>query len=87
MRSIIICNIIKYYWGDQIKDDNMGRECGMSGKDEKCIQKLVGKLENPRGERPPARPGHGQWDIKINLKQIICYEDVKWINLALGMGQ
>jgi hypothetical protein len=38
--SIIICNFIKYYWGDHIKDDDMGRECSMYGKDEKCIQKF-----------------------------------------------
>jgi hypothetical protein len=44
-------------------------------------------LENLRGERPPVRSGHGQCDIKINLKELICYEDVKYINLALGMGQ
>jgi hypothetical protein len=40
-------------------------------------------LGNLRGERDHLRPGQRQQDIKIDLKEIICYEDVNWINLAL----
>jgi hypothetical protein len=28
----------KYYWGDQIKKDEMAGACSMGGREEKCIQ-------------------------------------------------
>jgi hypothetical protein len=28
----------KYYWNDQIKEDEMGKACNVNGGDEKCIQ-------------------------------------------------
>jgi hypothetical protein len=29
---------IKYYWGDQVKGDEMGGDSSTHGTDEKCIQ-------------------------------------------------
>jgi hypothetical protein len=32
------------YWGDQIRNNEMGRVCGMHGGEQRCIQCLVGNL-------------------------------------------
>jgi hypothetical protein len=37
--------LIKCYFGDQIKEDEMGHACGMYGGEEKCIQILAEKMK------------------------------------------
>jgi hypothetical protein len=32
------------YWGDQIRNNEMGRVCGIPGGEQRCIQCLVGNL-------------------------------------------
>jgi len=32
------CTLKKYYSGDKIKKNEMGRECSMYGEEERCIQ-------------------------------------------------
>jgi hypothetical protein len=45
----------KYYSDDQIKEDQMGRACGMYGGERNMRVVLVRK---PGGRRPPGRHGH-----------------------------
>jgi hypothetical protein len=35
---------IEMYWGDQIRNNEMGRVCGMHGGEQRYIQCLVGNL-------------------------------------------
>jgi hypothetical protein len=35
----------KYYYGDQIKEDEMGGPCSTIGRYEKCRHNLIGNLE------------------------------------------
>jgi hypothetical protein len=44
---------IKYYSGDKIKEDGMGRACRTHGKDENAHSILVGK---PECKKPFASP-------------------------------
>jgi hypothetical protein len=37
MRSFITCTLRKYYQGDKVKEDEMGRRCSTYGRDEKFI--------------------------------------------------
>jgi hypothetical protein len=64
--KLIIKNFIKYYQGDQIKEDDIGRVCRAHGRDEMCIKYSVGKSEE---ERPLGRP-MCKWgdNIKMDLK-------------------
>jgi hypothetical protein len=62
--------IHKYYRVDQIKDNEVGRECGTHGRGEKSVQYkvLVVKLEAKRSlERPRGRWGDG---IGMDLREI-----------------
>ena len=43
VRSFMICN--PHQKGNQIKEDEIGRICGMHGREEKCICDLVGKSD------------------------------------------
>jgi hypothetical protein len=38
LRSFIICSLHNYYFGDEIKKDEMGRACCMHGSYAKCVQ-------------------------------------------------
>jgi hypothetical protein len=40
--------IVKYYWGDQFKKDEMDGTCGRHGKEEKHIEDLAGPLGKRR---------------------------------------
>jgi hypothetical protein len=51
------------YSGDQIKDSEMGRACGMYGGKETCIQGFGGDKE---GNMPLRRPRH-RWEDNTNL--------------------
>jgi hypothetical protein len=59
---------MKYYLGDQIKKNDMGRACSMYWGEEKCVQDFVGK---PEGERPLGRPRH-RWEdnIEMDLQEV-----------------
>jgi hypothetical protein len=46
---------MKYYLGDQIKEDEMDGACSTNGKDEKAYNISVGK---PEGKKPLGRPRH-----------------------------
>jgi len=37
----VIFTLMKYYLGDQIKVDEMGRACGMYGEEDKCVQAVI----------------------------------------------
>jgi hypothetical protein len=54
--------------GDQIKEDEMGRECSTHGKNEKCAQKFGEKHEE---KRPLGRTGR-RWENnkRIDLREI-----------------
>ena len=59
-----------------MKASEMGRECSMSCKKEKCI-KNCGWKHN--GKRPLGRPGHRYRDnIKINLKEVRWEVELMW---------
>jgi len=62
--------------GDQIKEDEMGRACGMYGRERNLYSVLVGK---PEGKRPLGRyRGRREDSIKINLKGTGC-KTMDWI--------
>jgi hypothetical protein len=66
------------YYGDQIKDDEMGGTCSAHGGDkEYYTQKML--VEKPERKRPP---GYLDVDGRIILKWILVMEDVDWIHLA-----
>jgi hypothetical protein len=44
MRSLITALLTKYYWGDQIKEDDLSRACSTHGRVEKCVQYLGWKI-------------------------------------------
>jgi hypothetical protein len=54
--------------GYQIKEDEMGEECGTHGKNRNAYRVLVGERE---GKRPLGRPRH-RWEdnIKVDIKEI-----------------
>jgi hypothetical protein len=54
----------KYYWGDQIKEGEIGRACSTHGQMRNAFKILVGK---PDGRRPLGRSRYG-WE-----------DNVKWI--------
>jgi hypothetical protein len=43
MMSFITCTLPKYNLNDQVKEDELGRECGTNGGEEECIQDIGGK--------------------------------------------
>jgi hypothetical protein len=45
--------LAKYNYNDQVMEDEMGRECSMSGAKMNAYRALVGK---PKGKRPLGRP-------------------------------
>jgi hypothetical protein len=66
MRSFILVSFTKYYQGDQIKEDDMGRPCSTHGRDEKCIQNFGWVTD---GRRLLRRPGRTWEDnIRMDLK-------------------
>jgi len=40
MRSFVIVRFTKYYYGDQIEEDETGRACSTYGRDDKCIKNV-----------------------------------------------
>jgi len=43
MRSFITVHFTKYYYSNQVKEDNMVSICSTHGRDEKCIQNFSQK--------------------------------------------
>jgi len=37
LQNLYVC-LMKYYYSDQIKEDEMGEACNTDGRDEKCIR-------------------------------------------------
>jgi hypothetical protein len=63
---------------DQVKEDEMGRECNNCGEEE-CIYDIGGKAE---GKRPLGRPRRMSVDnIKMDLREI-GWDGMAWIDLA-----
>jgi hypothetical protein len=36
--NFIVCNVQKYYSGDEMKENEIGEACGTHGSEEKCVQ-------------------------------------------------
>jgi hypothetical protein len=73
-----------YYYGDQIKEDEMGGACNTHGRDEKCIQISVRKpVKKKLFERNSSR-----WKDKIRtgLKET-GWEGMEWIHMVLDRYQ
>jgi hypothetical protein len=70
-----------FIWAIKIKEDEMGRPCGMYWEEEKCMQGFCGENEGTR----PLQKSEYRWenDIKMDLKEI-GWDNVDWMNLALG---
>jgi len=65
--SLLVC-FARYYYGDHIKEGNMGQTCTMHGRDEKFIQNFGWETE---GKRQLRRPKHRCEDnIKMDLTEI-----------------
>jgi hypothetical protein len=62
----------KYYYGDQIKEDEMGGSCSMHGGDENARSMFVGK---PEGKSPLGRPRSRL--ILIKLTYLLTHSMVK----------
>jgi len=66
MRNFILACFTKYYSGNQIKEDEMDRECSTHSRDEKCVQYLLENLEGRDHFEDPDIDGI----IRINLREI-----------------
>jgi hypothetical protein len=53
----------KFYWDDQIKEEDMVEACNMHGVDERSVQNFVGK---PERERPLGR-SRRKWEDNIKM--------------------
>jgi len=74
-RSILL---VKYYSGDKIKGDEMGRTCGTNGE-ENCIE---GFGWVTKGKKSLQRHRHKLEDnIKMDLKNI-GWKNAEWIHQA-----
>jgi hypothetical protein len=51
----IITNNNEYHYEDKIKENELGRACGMYRREKKVNKILVGK---PEGQKPHGRPRH-----------------------------
>jgi hypothetical protein len=69
---------------DQVKEDEMGRECSTHGEKKNAYKILVGKS---KGKRPLGRP-RCRWvdNIKIDLRDI-GWGGMDWIDLAKDRDQ
>jgi hypothetical protein len=58
----------KYYYGDQMQEDEMGRTCSMHGGMRNGYKILVGK---PEGKKPLGRPRR-RWEnsTRMDLREI-----------------
>jgi hypothetical protein len=74
----------KFYYGGEIKDNEMDGSCNTHGTDEKCIQSWVGEHE---GKRPLGRPKR-KWEdnIRIHVRETGC-KIVDWIDLTQDRDQ
>jgi hypothetical protein len=64
----MIIHLTKNHSGDQIKKNEMGKACGMYGRQERCIQGFGGR---PERKRSLGRPRY-RWEdnINIDLKEV-----------------
>jgi hypothetical protein len=71
--------LTKYYSGDQIKENEMGRACSTIGEQ--------GLVQKPEGNRPLERPMH-RWEvaIKMDLKEVGGEVWTGLILLRIGTG-
>jgi hypothetical protein len=76
--------IAKYNWNDQIKEDDMCKECSTNGEKRNTYMLLTGKLERKKPLRRPKR----RWvdNIKMNLRGI-RWGGMQWSYLAQDKGQ
>jgi hypothetical protein len=54
--------LTKYYLGDQIKKNEVGRACAICGRQERCTQNFGGSSEKKEG--PLGKPRH-RWGIVL----------------------
>jgi hypothetical protein len=70
MRNFLFCILSKYYWADQVKENEVGRACGMHGRGEerKAYRVLVGKPDRKRSLGGP----RSRWEdvIRLDLGEI-----------------
>jgi len=76
--------ITKYYLGDQIKKNEMGRARSAYGGEERCIE---GFGREPEGEIRPGRPRRRSKDNIGMYLQKNLRGGMYWIDLALNMGR
>jgi hypothetical protein len=76
--------LTKYYLGDQIKKNEMGRASSTYRGQEEVHRVLVGK---PEGRRPLERPRH-RWEdnIKVDHREVVWGEWTGSIWLSIGTG-
>jgi len=79
MMSCMLVLLTKYCWWEQIKEDMMGRKCGMNGIEEKCLQGFGGETWRMK---LLARNKHGLQNIVNVDPKEMGLDDVDWINLA-----
>jgi hypothetical protein len=74
--------LTKYFLGDQIKKNGIGRACGTYGGDESCIQCLGVETWWKDTTWPLGIPRH-RWadNIKMDLQELVS-GGLNWMNLA-----
>jgi hypothetical protein len=79
-----VVRFIKYYWGDQVKEDEMRRHVTRVGEIRNAYKIFVGK---PEGKRPLGKPRR-RWknNNRMNLRER-RWESVDWIHLAENRDQ
>jgi hypothetical protein len=76
--------LAKSNYNDQVKEDEMGRECSTNGEKRNAYRILVGK---PEGKRPLGT-SRRRWvnSIKIDFREI-GWDGMDWIDLAQDRSQ
>jgi hypothetical protein len=80
------CSVLfnKYYSGDQIKKNEMGRTCSTYGGEKRCIHDFGKKTG---GKEPLGKPRRGWEDnIIIDLREMGCGCMTESICLRIGTG-
>jgi hypothetical protein len=83
-RKLHNAHFARYNENDQLKEDEMGRECSTNGEKRNAYRTLVGK---PEGKRPLGRPKLRWVDIiKMDLREI-GWDGMDWSDLAQDRDQ